>query len=144
MYFVDRNQIERRLAFIDVLTEGCREADARKSADFSLTESLAQERLLHLAVETVTDVGSLLIDAFILRDAASYEDIIDILKDEGAIDAALHAPLAGLVRLRRPLVQDYVDWPRDRAHEAMASLPAVLERFRESVRAFIAREDAGR
>ena len=33
-------------------------------------------------MESMMDVGNLMIDGFIMRDPGSYEDIIDILVDE--------------------------------------------------------------
>jgi len=97
---------------------------------------------LHLAGEVVTDAGSLLIDGFLMRDASSYEDIVDILHGEGVLTDELHAPLVELVRLRKPLVQQYARWPRDKLHPLTARLTALLPAFAEAVRSFIARETA--
>ncbi|MCD1258992.1 DUF86 domain-containing protein [Paenibacillus athensensis] len=141
MYFVNREQIEQRLSFAAVAAEACREVERRwtdTSGDLLL--QLAQERALHLAIETVTDVGSLLIDAYILRDASSYEDIVDILRDERAADEALASLLLELVKLRKPLVQDYISWPRAELHPLLPQLPEALERFATGVRTFMERE----
>jgi uncharacterized protein YutE (UPF0331/DUF86 family) len=147
MYFVDRRQIEERLEYVDVIVAGCSELtvawDTKTSSglhELSLLAGLAQERLLHVAIETVTDVGSLLIDGFLLRDASSYEDIMDIMYDEKALDEPLHRMLTELVKLRKPLVQDYVCWERSGLHPLIAALPEALIQFRDNVRVFIAKE----
>jgi uncharacterized protein YutE (UPF0331/DUF86 family) len=95
---------------------------------------------LHLAIESVTDVGSLLIDAFILRDASSYEDIIEILHGEQAFDDALTGFLLELVKLRKPLVQDYINWDRGILQPILKQIPEALPKFATDVRAFIDKE----
>lgn len=145
MYYVDHEQIKRRLDFIPSLKQGCAELTSAWSGksgagNATLLLSWAQERLLHLAIETVTDVGSLLIDAFMMRDASSYEDIVDVLFGEGVFDSETAAVLKELVTLRRALVQEYTDLPRDGLHELVAKLPGALERFAEAVPAFISKE----
>ncbi len=97
--------------------------------------------MLHLAIECVTDIGSLLIDGFILRDASSYEDIIDILSTEKkAITAEVAEPILELVRLRRPLVQDFAQRPITGLHPLIPALPSLLSAFEAQVRAFIKAE----
>jgi len=138
VYYVNREQIDHRLnALPDV-------ADALEmlAADWQGTvlQGLAQERSLHLAVEIVTDVGSYLIDGFIMRDASSYEDIIDIIGEEGVFPAERKAPLAELVRLRKPLVQDYWKWDRAALHPLTPRIPDVLRAFRQDVVSYLERE----
>ncbi|MNR17019.1 hypothetical protein D3C85_1336570 [compost metagenome] len=107
-----------------------------------LVWQFAQERVLHLAIETVTDIGSLLIDVFILRDASSYEDIVDIVYGEGAYSDSLKATLLQLMKLRKPLVQDFAELDRQVLHPLIPQLPSVFEEFTSSVRAFIKSEMA--
>jgi uncharacterized protein YutE (UPF0331/DUF86 family) len=138
MYYVNREQITARLNVMPEIAESLRLlAD---DWDGSALQGLAQERALHLAVESVTDGGSYLIDGFIMRDASSYEDIVDIIAGEGVFPAELHEPLTRLVRLRRPLVQDYFEWPRGTLHELSRSLPEVLLLFKSAVEAYLVRE----
>lgn len=141
MYFVNHDQIELRLNFLKVITEACEQVLAEwEEGAASLHLQFSQERVLHLAIESVTDVGSLLIDAFILRDASSYEDIVDILHGEGAFDRDLAAILVELVKLRKPLAQDYVNWNRDGLHPLLARMPQVLADFAVNVRIFMEKE----
>lgn len=141
MYFVNHEQIELRLRFLNVIAAACEQVINRwDEKGASLLHQLAQERVLHLAVESVTDVGSLLIDAFILRDASSYEDIVDILHGEEAFDDALAAFLLQLVKLRKPLVQDYVNWDRTKLHPFIEEMPEALPKFASAVRVFMDKE----
>ncbi|MBW7460518.1 DUF86 domain-containing protein, partial [Paenibacillus sepulcri] len=105
-----------------------------------LLGGLAQERALHLAIETVTDIGSCLIDGFIMRDASSYEDIIDIIAGEGVFPEDIHGTLLELVRLRKPLVQDYYEWDRARLHPLSLILPGILQQFQSAVQTYLAKE----
>ncbi|QYR23321.1 DUF86 domain-containing protein [Paenibacillus sp. sptzw28] len=138
MYFVNREQLSARLDTIPDIVRALGTLQAEW--DGSLLNGLAQERALHLAIETVTDIGSFLIDGFIMRDASSYEDIVDIIAGEGVFPTELHALLQELVRLRRPLVQDYYEWPRNQLHPLTLTIPEVLVRFKNAVEYYVAQE----
>jgi uncharacterized protein YutE (UPF0331/DUF86 family) len=139
MYYVNIQQIEERLGFLPFLMQACEQLEQSWDASQTLL-SLAQERVLHLAIETVTDVGSLLIDGFLLRDASSYEDIIEILIGEKVFPLKLGAPLLELVKFRRPLVQEYMALPRHSLHPLIPQLPTVLAEWGAAVAAYIAQE----
>ncbi|REK77520.1 DUF86 domain-containing protein [Paenibacillus paeoniae] len=138
MYYVNQEQIAVRLDAIPELAEAMNALASDWRGD--LLQGLAQERALHLAIETVTDVGSYLIDGFIMRDASSYEDIIEIVGGEGVYSAELQNVLTELVKLRKPLVQDYYDWPRSELHPFTVELPAKLTAFRDSVERYLKQE----
>lgn len=142
MYYVNREQIERRLHMLPEIVQVLKSSDTLQIQDSNLLERYAIERALHLALEIVTDVGSYLIDGFIMRDASSYEDIIDIMLDEKVVDAELHASLIELVRLRKPLVQEYYDVDRVVASELLNRLKKeeALPAFAERVRAYLDQE----
>lgn len=144
MYYINHEQIRLRLDVIPLLSEACRRLEEEwggsRGEEGALLMHLAQERTLHLAIETVTDIGSLLIDAFMMRDASSYEDIIDILEGEGVFGAGTASVFKELVQLRRPLVQDYPEIVRKGLHPLIPALPPVLTEFAEAVPAFIRKE----
>jgi uncharacterized protein YutE (UPF0331/DUF86 family) len=75
-----------------------------------------------------------------MRDASSYEDLVDIIVEENVLPAELVAPLTALVKLRKPLVQYYYEWPRTELHELTPVLPAVLTQFKEAVEQYLAQE----
>ncbi|GGG55389.1 DUF86 domain-containing protein [Paenibacillus radicis (ex Gao et al. 2016)] len=141
MYYVNREQIGVRLQAIPAISEALRSLAEQWSG--TLIEGLAQERALHLAIETITDVGSYLIDGFIMRDASSYEDIIEIIGEEGAFPKELQEPFIALVKLRKPLVQDYYDWQRAELHPQSRELAEQLLVFKTSVEQYIERELIG-
>lgn len=139
MYYVDTEQIEQRLQFLPYLGRACRLL-AEQWVENDPLYCLAQERTLHLAIETVTDVGSLLIDGFLMRDASSYEDIIEIIRGEEVLSEAVAAFLIRLVQLRKPLVQEFIGLERSSLHPLVRELPDVLDEFAESVRRYLQRE----
>lgn len=141
MYYVNHEQIGERLDVIPLLSEAAERIKAEwRRNEPDLLQMLAQERVLHLSVELVTDLGSLLIDGFLMRDASSYEDIVDIMHTERVFEDELYGPLQELVRLRKPLVQDYARIERGGLHPLIERLPELLARFGESVKTFIAEE----
>lgn len=138
MYYVNVEQIAVRLQAIDEITKALQELSRQWQG--SLLQGLAQERALHLAVETVTDVGSYIIDGFIMRDASSYEDIIDITGEEGVFPADMQPTLMELVKLRKPLVQQYYEWQRAELHPLTTELASLLPAFKEAVEQYLKRE----
>jgi len=139
LYYVNREQIERRLNVLPELEQVFAAASSAK--DNPLLFRYAEERALHLAIEIVTDVGSYLIDGFIMRDASSYEDIIDIMRDEKVIGQHLFELLTELVRLRKPLVQEYFEWDRSAGQALARKLPPAMEEFAGNVRAYLDKEN---
>ncbi|MCL6604371.1 MAG: DUF86 domain-containing protein [Paenibacillus sp.] len=139
MYYVNRKQIELILDQIPDITAGLRSATA--DWDGSTFMGLVQERSLHLAIEVVTDVGSYLIDGFIMRDAGSYEDIISIIHQEKVFGGSeIYNKLIELVALRKPLVQDYFEWDRSSLHPLTPVLSEILEQFASEVHNYLNHE----
>ncbi|CAM2962998.1 HepT-like ribonuclease domain-containing protein [Paenibacillus sediminis] len=138
MYYVNQEQIHRRLNMIPDITSALR--NMAEKWDGSLLLAFAQERAIHLAIEVVTDVGSYLIDGFIMRDASSYEDIIEIIHEEKVIGDDIFESLMELVRFRKPLVQEYYNLERSSLHSLTAVMPDVLTQFAESVLHYLAAE----
>ncbi|MFF2910434.1 DUF86 domain-containing protein [Paenibacillus sp. NPDC057934] len=139
MYYVNRKQIETILGQIPDINFGLR--TAADSWDGGTLLGLVQERSLHLAIEVVTDVGSCLIDGFIMRDAGSYEDIISIIHEEKVFgEDGLFDTMIRLVGLRKPLVQDYFAWNRSELHPLTQELPGALERFAAEVHQYLDQE----
>lgn len=139
MYDVNRERIDRRLAFLAVVTGVVeRFPEVPDKAD-SITR-FAAERAVHLATECVTDIGSDLIDGFVMRDAGSLEDIIDILHGEQVFGKDLHAFLISLVKWRKPLVQNYDGLDAVKLYEMAFQLKVELPRYIEAVRNYLAAE----
>src|SRR5690625_4603078 len=126
MYFIDKAQIDKIVVFIDQIRSNVAELQGRWADDDPLL-ALAEERIIHLAIEAVTDIGSLIIDGIMLREASSYEDIIEVLKGEDVFSQSVADVLIELVQLRKSLVQQYTDWDRSEMHHIVAKLSPALE-----------------
>jgi uncharacterized protein YutE (UPF0331/DUF86 family) len=143
MYYINHGQIQERLEFVPVITGVFRELHLvckQELVNGRMTENFAQERALHLAIEVITDVGSLLIDGFMMRDASSYEDIIEILHQERVIPVDEVEMYRQLVGMRRSLTQHYMSWDRGKIRSDLVLLATILERFPQHVKAFIQNE----
>jgi uncharacterized protein YutE (UPF0331/DUF86 family) len=141
MYYVNEEQIDARLRFLPVVTEALRRLDTGSHPEpVDVLTAFAQERALHLAIEIVTDVGSLLIDGFMMRDASSYEDIVDVLKTEGVLTDSIAEQIKVLVGLRRPLTQQYMEIDRSSLRRDMAEIADALDPFPTLVAAFVRKE----
>ncbi len=147
MYYVNEEQIAARLRFLPTVTKalralasGAKAGAGEGDAEAGLLTHFAEERALYLAIEAVTDVGSFLIDGFMMRDASSYEDIVDVLRTEGVLPEETAVGLKALVGLRRALTQDYMDLPRNGLRDDLERTAALLERFPPLVTAFIRKE----
>lgn len=142
MYDINTNEIRARLQFIESWSQAYRQLEdghAWNNPATAAVADFAQERLLQLAIELVTDVASYLIDGYIMRDAGSYEDIVEIMLDETVVDQSLASRLFQLVQLRKSLQQQFLAFPRGQQHEVMIGLEQVLRDFAGSVEDFLAR-----
>ena len=136
MYFVDRDQIEETLQFLD------RQIDFFESNGPWETpmEKSALERTAHTMIEAVLDVGNAMIDGFIMRDPGSYEDIIDILDDEKVVTQEMSVGLKKIVLFRKMLVQQYTAVDYASLIETFKSELPHLKLFSEKVRVYLTNE----
>jgi len=67
------------------------------------------ERNLHLAIESVLDVGQHIISSSGWKPAEEYAGVFKILADRGVIDNSLLARLAGMAGFRNLLVHEYAE-----------------------------------
>ncbi|MBA4493711.1 DUF86 domain-containing protein [Paenactinomyces guangxiensis] len=104
IYEVDVERIESQLRYLEKCIEVINRSAATRG---ELVQRFALERALHLAVECMIDVGSVMIDGFIMRDPGGYLDIVDILEDEKVIPPELAGKLKELVQIREKLVRYY-------------------------------------
>lgn len=87
----------------------------------------AAERNLHLALETLLDVGNHVIAERGCRKPETYADILDILAEQQVIDRELHARLAGMAAFRNLLVHDYLRLDRRRVYQIIQEQLPPLE-----------------
>lgn len=136
MYFVNRSDINERLDYIDTLFQYIEE---QKTFGSSL-EKLALERITHVMIEAIIDVGNMMIDGFIMRDPGSYHDIIDILIDENVLPKDHEKSYKALIDLRRMLVQTYLQVDHAEIEKVLNSHKEVLKQFSLHIRTYLDNE----
>lgn len=77
----------------------------------------AAERYLHLAIESVIDIGNEIISALQFRRPERYRDIPYILAEAGIIPSELAVEVAKMIGFRNLLVHDYATIDRGLEHE---------------------------
>lgn len=136
LYFVDRDQIEATLVFLDRQI-GLFEKQVRWENEM---ERAALERFTHTMIEAVLDAGNSMIDGFIMRDPGSYEDIIDILTDEKVVTSEMGSRLKKLIECRKMLVQQYINVDHQRLEETFRTELEQLKLFSQKVREYLDNE----
>lgn len=136
MYFVDREKLETTLVFLE------KQISLFSSQDQWSTpiEKAALERITHLMIESVLDVGNAMIDGFIMRDPGSYEDIIEILMDEKVVSNETGKSLKILVQYRKVLVQLYTEIDHTELQKQFSCHINALALFPKNVRDYLANE----
>ncbi|WP_106588925.1 type VII toxin-antitoxin system HepT family RNase toxin [Salsuginibacillus halophilus] len=136
MYFVDREVIETTLEHTVSITEACGQIENVSE----MKEALALERAVHIAIECIIDVGNQMIDGFIMRDPGSYEDIVEILRDEAVVSSEEAAQLTALVRWRKALVHHYTSVDHNQLKDVVTTNEKALRAFPERVRSYLEHE----
>ncbi|HLR75580.1 MAG TPA: DUF86 domain-containing protein [Virgibacillus sp.] len=132
MYFVDRSQMRQTLAYIDRLLE---ELD-QHSFETSI-EKIGLERITHMVIESILDVGNMMIDGFIMRDPGSYEDIIDILIDEKVLPQQDEQPYKAVIQLRKSIVQDYLNIDHQEIKATMMAHKETLKSYSLHIQTYL-------
>lgn len=136
MYFVNRSEINERITLIDTLFQ---ELDEKASFSTSI-DKLALERIVHVIIEAIIDVGNSMIDGFIMRDPGSYHDIIDILIDEKVIPEEDESSYKEFIDLRQMLVQNYLKVDHEEMKRVVDTHKDVLRKFSHHIRTYLDNE----
>jgi uncharacterized protein YutE (UPF0331/DUF86 family) len=136
MYFVDRELIEAKLCYLEKQLD----IFLNHSSWNQVIEKAALERICHVSIESILDVGNAIIDGFIMRDPGSYEDIIDILLDETVINKDEAIGLKEVILLRKVLVQDYLNVNVDELIQTFTAHKTSIKSFPTNVRTYIQNE----
>lgn len=142
MYDVNVKKINEILGHMETLSttmhafkEGGLDCFQRESIRY-----FAGQRVMQLAIESVTDVGSLLIDGFIMRDPGSYQDIIEIMIDEKVVSAEEGQRLIQMVSYRKILTQGYMDIQSGPLFQWISDHVDDVSHFPEKVRTYLENE----
>lgn len=139
MYNVDMERIERQLNYLEKCLRVLEQVRPTNGEEEQLVDEFAAVRALHVAIECVTDIGNALIDGFIMRDPGSYEDIVEIMKDEAILPDEEADEIKQLVGYRRKVVVYYTDVTQEDVQKMMAHAQA-LKSFPEHIRTYLDRE----
>lgn len=135
MYFVDRSQIHNTLKHLDDLLKTCETISLETE-----TEKLSLERITHIVIESIMDVGNMMIDGFIMRDPGSYTDIIDILIDEKVLPTEEEEAYKAIVNLRQSVVNNYLSIDHKNIHQKMTEHLNILQKFSSHIETYLKNE----
>lgn len=125
--------IEEKLMFLEEITSFYH----NQNSWTTYTEKLALERITHIMIELVIDIGNGLIDGFIMRDPGSYQDIISILLDEKVIDDSLAKKLTFIISLRDSIVRDYTNVDHHQVLQTLELSSCALPLFVQNVKRYL-------
>ena len=137
MYFVDRTKITKNLAHLDSLLAIFEQEQNWTEND---VKKLALQRIGHNVMESMMDVGNVMIDGFIMRDPGNYDDIIDILVDEKVITPEMDAPLKDVVGLRKMIVREFLEVDEEEIIRVLIASMDALKQFSPRVEAYLVNE----
>ncbi|QNR07392.1 DUF86 domain-containing protein [Macrococcoides canis] len=129
MYFVDREELALKLDYIDAL-----------SNELAQSEGFALERIAHMLIESVVDVGNMIIDGFIMRDPGSYKDVLDILEMEKVIPVQYAEMMRSTLYLRQWFVRDYINIDHAEVKRVFMDNIESYQHFKADVNTFIEHE----
>lgn len=94
-------------------------------------------RYLHLACECVLDLTQHLIAEMGFRQPTDYKDAIEVLRQEGVLEAELAERLKGWMGFRNALVHLYLDTDHRRSYEAIQHELGDLDAFAARLATFL-------
>lgn len=136
MYLIDKDKITSLLNFME---KRCLQLDEVINAK-GIAGDLARERYAEVLIASILDVGHLLIDGFMMRDAGSYEDIICILADEQVIPQEEKPALIKFVSLRAVFLREYEAIDEVKILNAIIAVTEVLQYFPQHIRTYLEKE----
>ncbi|MBD1370875.1 DUF86 domain-containing protein [Hazenella sp. IB182357] len=136
IYEVDVNRIKKQLEVLQLCGLVISDLEGQPVNHIN---RFALERALHVAVECMIDVGTVMIDGFIMRDPGGYHDIVDILEDERVITSKLGEWMKEQVTIREQLVRYYHELDEEKV-EKMVSDHKLYAQFCSEVLHYIEQE----
>jgi uncharacterized protein YutE (UPF0331/DUF86 family) len=140
MYQVNVSKIEQMLIYLEQTLSVIKPLLEREHDPANPIEKLALQRALHIALESIADTGNELIDGFIMRDPGSYEDIVEILRDETVIQNKAADALKEIVNVRRDLVIRFIHINDEQVFKLLKSHYLTLLQFPKDIREYLNKE----
>lgn len=128
---VDRHALSSRLDALEGYLAELRSFQSVNREDYIREPALHHlaERYLHLACESVLDIAHHVISDQGYRQAQSYRDAMDVLREEKLIDEGLAEKLKGWMGFRNVLVHLYLEIDHGRTYDALRDDLGDLEQF---------------
>jgi uncharacterized protein YutE (UPF0331/DUF86 family) len=128
---VDQEKLSSRLGALESYLAELRSFRGLSREEFVREPAIHHlaERYLHLACESVLDIAHHVIADQGYRQATSYRSAVEILEEEGLIDADLSQRLAKWMGFRNVLVHFYIDIDHGRSYDAIQQDLGDLEGF---------------
>lgn len=104
----------------------------------NLTWRMAAERALHTSAEYTTDIGSLIIDALVMRDPGGYADILMVLVEEEVLDRDWFESISPVFDLRARFIRDHANVSPDEVRRAVHKFAPMFPEFIEKIVAYLA------
>lgn len=104
------------------------------------TAGFAAERLFHVFIEGMTDVGNLLIDGFIMRDPGGYDDIVDIMEDERVYTPEQARVFKRIILLRKEIVREYIRIDRGQLYDVYHESSSIIEKYPRVIQDYLEKE----
>ncbi|MBO3063187.1 MULTISPECIES: DUF86 domain-containing protein [Mammaliicoccus] len=132
MYFVDSKTLNLKMNYLEKLT-----------VDFEVEKdsSYALERIAHMMIESVVDIGNLIIDAFILRDPGNYKDVIDIMELEKVFQPSTAEAIRNSIDFRKELIRNYESINHDKLKKAFEIANPFYKQAIEDTKHFLKNEN---
>jgi len=137
MYFIDRKRISGTLEKMESLLILYKNGNGWIKDEI---HELALERIAHVIIESIIDVGNSMIDGFIMRDPGSYEDIIDIMEDERVITSEMAQPLKQVIELRKMIVREFTEVDHQQVDGVLTETFDALREFPKCVQYYLEHE----
>ena len=137
---VDRDALSARLNALEQYVDQIRTFEQFSRSEFTARPDLHHlaERYLHLACEAVLDTAHHVIADCGYRQPSSYKDAIDVLRENGHLDAALSERIKEWMGFRNVIVHLYLAIDHGRVHDAICSDLGDLLQFARSLAPLLA------
>lgn len=97
----------------------------------------AAERAMHVAIECTVDAANEIIDALVMREPGSYEDILRVLMEEGVVTKEWFEAYVGVLAFREKLVRGYTSLPGSEVVQAVRVYAPLFQPYAAAVRNYL-------